>query len=115
MAPAPHLVQALSDAQAFAADQEDGQAGWKAVAAQTQRVLERLGVEDVDPAYADLGDTEGPVGTGLDPDAADLAASSLTALMEQPHQEQLELALSALTDLEDSLADAPGPGSHPGR
>jgi hypothetical protein len=115
MAPAPHLVQALQDARAFATDRADDHAGWKAVEAQTQRVLERLDVEDVDPAYTDLGETEGPIGTGLDPDAADLAAASLTALMEQPHEEQVELALSALTDLEDSLKNAPGPGSHPGR
>jgi hypothetical protein len=114
MAPAPHLVQALQDARELAVGRDD-HPGWKAVAAQTERVLGRLDVEDVDPAYADLGDTEGPIGTTLDPDVADLATASLTALMEQPHTEQLELALSALTDLEDALADAPGPGAHPGR
>lgn len=114
MAPAPHLVQALQDARELALDRDD-EPGWTAVAAQTGRVLERLDVEDVDPAYADLGDTEGPVGTTLDPDIADRAAASLTALTEQPHAEQVELALTALTDLEDALGDAPGPGSHPGR
>lgn len=114
MAPAPHLVQALRDAREIALERDD-HPGWTAVAAQSGRVLERLDVEDVDPAYADLGDTEGPVGTTLDPDTADLAVASLTALVEQPHGEQVELAVSALTDLEDSLPDAPGPGSHPGR
>jgi hypothetical protein len=57
----------------------------------------------------------GPSAPPVDPDAADLAAASLTALVAQPHTEQLELALSALTDLEDALTNAPGPGSHPGR
>ena len=114
MAPAPHLVQALNDAHAEASQRSDDPA-WTAIAAQTRRVLERLDVEDVDPAYADLGDTEGPMGTTLDPDATDRAVASLTAMLEQPHIEQVELAIGALTDLEDALAQAPGPGSHPGR
>lgn len=114
MTPAPHLTQALDEARELARDRDD-HPGWTAIEAQAGRVLERLDVEDVDPAYADLGDTEGPVGTSLDPDAADRAVASLTALLEEPHVEQLELALAALTDLEDSLPNAPGPGSHPGR
>ncbi len=114
MAPAPHLIQALQDARDLAADRDD-HPGWTAIAAQSERVLDRLDVEDVDPAYAELGDTEGPVGTTVDPDAADLAVASLTALVEQPHAEQVELAMAALTDLEDALPGAPGPGSHPGR
>lgn len=114
MAPAPHLAQALEDARELARGRDD-HPGFRAVEAQAGRVLERLDVEDVDPAYADHADAEGPVGTSLDPDAVDRAVASLTALVEEPDAEQLELALTALTDLEDALPDAPGPGSHPGR
>lgn len=113
MAPAPHLVQALQDAHRLGAEQDE--AAFKAIEAQTQRVLERLGDEDVDPAYTDLAESEGPLGHTLDPDAVDFAVASLTALEEQPDVEQAELALRALTDLEDALPGTPGPGSHPGR
>lgn len=106
MADAPHLVQALTDAQELAGSRDD-HPGWRALEAQTARVLDRLDVDDVDPAYVDASEAEGPIGGDLDPDAADRAVASLTALQDQPHTEQLELAQVAMTDLEDALSHIP--------
>lgn len=114
MAPAPHLVQALQQARDLAAGREDPP-GWRALEARSRRVLARLEEPVADPGYVDAGEAEGPVGETVDPDAADRAVASLTALQDEPDETQLELALTALTDLEDALAEAPGPGGHPGR
>ena len=101
-APAPHLTEALRDARDLAAAQ-DGP-GWTALEAQTARVLERLGVDEADPGYADEVESAGLLGGTLDADVVDRAVASLTALEEQPHQEQLAIAQRAMTDLEHALA-----------
>jgi hypothetical protein len=102
MAPAPHLTEALRDARDFAARFDD-EPGWLALEAQAERVLDRLGIDEADPGYADVYEAEGIAGPELDPDVVDRAVASLTAVQEQPHEEQLAIAQRAMTDLEHAL------------
>lgn len=82
------------------AEQRNDLAGWQALHGSTSRILEQLDNEDADPAYTDLAETEGSLGTDLDPDTVDRVVASLTALEEAPDEEQLELAMQGLEELE---------------
>ena len=99
VAPAPHLIQALQDGRAMA-EQRDDLAGWRALHGSTNRILEHLDTGDVDPAHAEVAETDGTLGPDLDPDVVDRVVGSLTALEEVPDLEQLELAMHALEELE---------------
>ncbi len=99
MAPAPHLVQALEDGRALAQERDD-LPGWRALEGSTGRILDELDGDEVDPAYSDLAETEGTLGPDLDADVVDRVVASITALQETPDEEQLELALQALSELE---------------
>lgn len=102
MAPAPHLTQALRDTRDLAG-QFDDDPDWLALEAQAGRVLDRLGVDEADPGYADVYEAEGVAGPELDPDVVDRAVASLTAVQEEPHVEQVRIAQGAMTDLEHAL------------
>ena len=99
MAPAPHLAQALDDAHELARGRDD-LPGWRTLEGSTERVLAQLDGDEVDPAYTDRVESDGTLGPDLDPDVVDLVVASITALQETPDEEQLEIALRALTDLE---------------
>jgi hypothetical protein len=103
MAPAPHLTEALRDARELASRFDD-HPDWRALEAQAERVLDRLGIDEADPGYADEFESEGLTGGEVDVDVVDRAVASLTAVQEQPHEEQLEIAQRAMTDLEHALA-----------
>jgi hypothetical protein len=97
------LVRAMTDACRLADEQGDADTAWRELGGRLARVLERIGVRDLDPTTApalDDGGDRPTVGQGT----ADGATASLRALLDRPDEDQLAIANQAVRDLEAGLA-----------
>jgi hypothetical protein len=96
------LVGALCDARRLAEGREDD-AGWRELAGRVDRILDRIGVVDLDPTTAPAIPTDGSEPPTVGTATADHATASLLALLDRDDDDQLALANEAIRTLEDGL------------
>jgi hypothetical protein len=99
------LVQRLLDARQLGVGRDD-ESGWRELCGRIARILDAAGIDPEDglrEPVSDPADAQPENAAMADPDTVDHAAASLSALLDRPDEDQLELANRAIRDLEAAV------------